>query len=169
MNKLGYTLIAAGLTIWFGATIGQVAPNYTYRDYATLIGPTTALFELCWRLDPLVPQQLPADRIQFRRTRVEGGTPELLPSVPRSQWRTVGSEFCSPILQKLPRSGHYIYEVQACAGAQCADWRISTNPAHAYVRNIGSRAWWIYGHGAPPGQPIPINFHYEQEILAKGE
>lgn len=60
---------------------------------------------------------------------------------------------------KLPRSGHYIAEIIACANRDgeddiCSESSLSSNPEVAMV-NGEHRAWWIYGHIAAPG-PIVI-------------
>jgi hypothetical protein len=60
---------------------------------------------------------------------------------------------------RLPRTGHYVAEVKACAvisGVKaCSAWASSINVANHPIVNGVDRIWRIYGYLAPPG-PIII-------------
>lgn len=56
----------------------------------------------------------------------------------------------------LPKTGHYSVEVRSCNKYQCSTWSKSINPAESLVDGK-PRAWWLYGHVAPPG-PLGMPF-----------
>jgi hypothetical protein len=55
---------------------------------------------------------------------------------------------------QLPKSGHYTFMVRAVGNSESSDWSLSTDSNVALVDGQ-PRAWWVYGHMAPPG-PIII-------------
>ena len=66
----------------------------------------------------------------------------------------VGSTTNLEFTYQLPKSGHYTFMVRAVGNLGESTWSESTDPNVANVDG-NPRAWWVYGHVAPPG-PIVI-------------
>jgi hypothetical protein len=148
-GKVTALLIGMACVLPFMAT---GATGFTWQDIATLFGPLSQSYQLCFaqKTGPAI------DSVSFKRVRVEDGSVQVTKTYPKSAWTAVTTPVNGYCLTdvSLPRSGHYAYEIQVCAGTNCSPWELSTDPAYAQV-NGQARAWWIYAYQDPkaPGTP----------------
>lgn len=154
MRRLAFFALGAILAVISHHVFG--ATNLKLSDTATLWGPTGTAFDVCWNLPSA---DLPITRVYVRRTRAEGNQTEAIGTYPTAQLTdgTQGQKCLKG--QKIPRLGHYSYEIRACMTEDtkelCSPWASSLDPTKSTVQGQ-PRAWWVYGFVPALGQPIPL-------------
>lgn len=145
-------LCLVGAALLTMSVFAAAPKSYTWQDIATLFGPLSGRFLLCFTQDN--NGALPIDNVSFRRLRVEDGILVSTKTYPKSTWTPATAPMTGYCLadSDLTRYGHYVYEIQACAKGQCGPWVLSTDPNHATV-NGKARAWWIYAQAPDPNAP----------------
>jgi hypothetical protein len=153
VGKVTALLIGFAVVIPFMAT---GATGFTWQDVATLFGPLSASYQICFAQNANTGPAI--DSVSFKRLRIEDGSVQTTKTYPKASWTAVTNGYCLTDVS-LPRSGHYAYEIQACAGTSCGPWELSTDATYATV-NGQKRAWWIYAYQEPkaPGTPSVTSF-----------
>lgn len=107
-------------------------------DYVTYTGTTDKSFKVSWDAQTAADYYVVWLNNMEREERIELGRPT-----------TNEFEF------QVPRSGHWVAEIQACQTVTdgddtCSESSLSSNSEVAIV-NGENKAWWIYGYLAKPG------------------
>lgn len=146
-RKAGYFVFASVLALSLFAYAA-----YKWDEKATLVGTVDQKFEICWRQN--ANGAPPIDSVQLRRTRLEGGAVETTRKYARNEWIVKATESCLTE-NKLPRTGHFVYEIKVCVGTSCGPWQSSADPLVGTV-NGNLKPWWIYAYLPAPGAPVPL-------------
>lgn len=107
-------------------------------DYVTYTGTTDKQFQVGWDAQTAADYYIVWLNNMEREERIELGRPTT-----------------NLLAFQVPRSGHWIAEIQACETVTdgediCSESSLSNNPEIALVDGE-HKAWWIYGYLAKPG------------------